>query len=113
MHARKQVDKLKVPPVDIQDKTTETTATDETEEEKKRQMFMVWCQLVQGLDKDSNEFKQVGVSVWRALVEKHRSSDKLCLQMLLTQLVSNSGEPISHYFIRAEMLKLDPENAGE
>ncbi len=47
---------------------------------------------------------------------KHRSTDRPRIQTLLTQLTTlkmNSGEPISDYLTRAEMLKLDLEEAGE
>ncbi len=49
-------DKLEVPAVKTQDTAAETTARDKAEEEKKRQRFMVWCELVQCLDKASINF---------------------------------------------------------
>ncbi len=60
MHVLKLVDcledKPKVLPVKTQKTTVETTARDQAEEEKKRQKFTVWCELVQYLDKDSTSF---------------------------------------------------------
>ena len=91
MHVLNLGDKLKVPAVKRQETAAEKTAQDQAEEEK-RQKLMFWYELVQCLDKGSINFirlsKPGGVTAWRALVGKNRSTDKPCIPTLLIQMIT-------------------------
>ena len=83
------------------------------EDEEKKQRFMVWCELVQCLDKASINFirlhKPDGVEAWKAIVGKHRSTERPRIQTLLTQLAGLKmapGEKVTHYLTRAEGIRL-------
>ncbi len=81
---------------------------------------MVWCELVQCLERDSINFirlsKTEGVQARKALVGRPRSTERPHIQFLPTQLTSlklNSGEHINDYLSLAEMLTLNPQEADE
>ena len=82
--------------------------------------FMVWCELVQCLDKASINFirghKPKGVTAWTALTKLHKSTERPRVQTLIIQLTGlkmTSGEKVTDYLTKAEGRKLDPAEAGE
>ena len=85
-----------------------------------RQKYMVWCELIQCLDKASINFirgqKPDGPAAWRALVNKFKSTERPRIHSLLAKMTSlsmGSEENVSEYLTRAELLKLDLEESGE
>ena len=82
---------------------------------------MDWCELVQCLDKASINFIRVhmpdGLEAWKAIVGKHRSTERLRIQTLLTQLAGLKmapGEKVTtDYLPRAERIQLNHHEAGE
>ena len=71
-------DKLTVPAHKEDETRGEETTRVKAEDERKKQRFMVWCELVQCLDKASFNFirfhKPDGVEAWKAIVGKHRTT---------------------------------------
>ena len=113
-------DKLTVPAYKEDETRGEETARVKAEDERKKQRFMVWCELVQCLDKPSINFirlhKPDGVEVWKTIVGKHRSTERPRIQTLLTQpagLKMAPGEKVTDYLTRAEGIRLDFQEAGE
>ena len=113
-------DKLTVPAYKEDETRGEETARVKAEDERKKQRFMVWCELVQCLDKASINFirlhKPDGVEAWKAIVGKHRSTERPLIQTLLTQLAGLKmvpGEKVTDYLTRAEEIRLDLQEAGE
>lgn len=113
-------DKLDVPEEKEGESAEETDARTKAEVERKRQRFMIWNELVQCLDKVSINFirlkKPDGVEAWRALTGKHKSTDRPRIQTLLAQLTGlkmGQHEQVVQYLTRAEIIRLDLEEAGE
>ena len=113
-------DKLTVPAYKEDETRGEDTARVKAEDKRKKQRFMVWCELVQCLDKASINFihlhKPDGVEAWKAIVGKHRSNERPRIQTLLTQLAGLKmapGEKVTDYLSRAEGIQLDLQEAGE
>ena len=82
--------------------------------------YMVWCALVQCLDKASIYFirghKPNGTAAWTALTKLHKSTERPRVQSLMTQLTGlkmTSGEMVTDYLTKAEGPKLDLVEAGE
>ena len=81
---------------------------------------MVWCELVQCLDKASINFirghKPNGTAAWTALTKLHKSTERPRVQSLMTQLTGlkmTSGKKVTDYLTKADGLKLDLAEAGE
>ena len=76
-------DKLTVPAYKEDETRGEETARVKEDDERKKQRFIVWYELVQCLDKASINFIRLhklhntdGVEAWKAIVEKHRSAER-------------------------------------
>ena len=113
-------DKLTVPAYKEDETRGDETARVKAEDERKKQRFMVWCELVQCLDKVSINsirlHKPDGVEAWKAIVGKHSSTERPCIQTLLTQLAGVKmapGEKVTDYLTRAERIRLDLQEAIE
>ena len=109
-----------VVPAEVNGESEEATAARVlAETERERQQYMVWCDLVQCLDKSSinfiRPFKPNGCGAWAALVKRFVSSERPRVQTMLTQLTSlkMGNESMAAYITRAEGLKLDVTEAGE
>ena len=82
--------------------------------------YMVWCELVQCLDKARFNFirghKPNGTAAWTALTKLHKSIERPRVQSVMTQLTGlkmTSGEKVIDYLIKAEGLKRDLAEAGK
>ena len=113
-------DKLTVPSYKEDETRGEETATVNVEDEREKQRFMVWCKFVQCLDKASINFIRLHmperVEAWKAIVGKHRSTERPRIQTLLTQLAGlkmTPGEKVTDYLTWAEGIQLDLQEAGE
>ena len=114
-------DKLTVYAYEEDETREEETTRVKAEHERKKQRFMVWCELVQCLDKSSINVirlhKPDGVETWKAVVGKHRSTERPRIQTLLTQLaglkMAPGKEKLTDYLTRAEGVRLDLQEASE
>ena len=76
-------DKLTVPAYKEDETRGEETTRVKEDDERKKQRFIVWYELVQCLDKASINFTRLhklhntdGVEAWKVIVEKHRSAER-------------------------------------
>ena len=90
------------------------------EADRAKLQYMVWCELVQCLDKASINFigghKPNGTAAWTALTNLHKSAKRPRVQSLMTQLTGlkmTSWEKVTDYLTEAKVLKLDLAEAGE
>ena len=81
--------------------------------------YMLWCKVVQCLDKESINFirghKSNGIADWTASTKLHNSTERHRVQSLMTQLTGlkmTSGKKVTDYLTKAEGLKLDLAEAG-
>ena len=108
-------DKLTVPAFKKDETRGEETARVKAEDERKKQRFLVWCDLVQCLGKALINIirlhKLDGVEAW-----KTHSTARHCIQTLLTELSGlkmAQGEKATDYLTRAEGTRLDLQEADE
>ena len=113
-------DKLIVPAYKEDETRGEENARVKAEDGRKKQRLIVWCELVQCLDKASINFirlhKPDGVEAWKAIVGKHRSTESPRIQTFLTQLAGLKmapGEKVTDYLTRAEGIREYLQKAGE
>ena len=90
------------------------------EADRAKLQYIVWCELVQCLDKASINFirghKPNGTAAWTALTKLHKTTERPRVQSLMTQLTSlkmTSGKKVTDYLTEAEGLKLVLAEAGE
>ena len=119
-HGEVPEDKLTVPAYEEDETKGEKTARIKAEDERKKQPFIVPCELVQCLDNASINFvrlhKPNGVEAWKAIVGKHRTTERPGIETLLTQLAGLKMEPrekVTDYLTRAEGIRLDLQEAGD
>ena len=108
-------DKLTVPVYKEDETRGEELARVKAEDERKKQRFMVWCDLVQCLDKASINFirlyKPDRVEAWKAIVDERPR-----IQTLLAQLAGLKMAPeekVTVYLTRAEGIRLELRETGE
>ena len=86
------------------------------EADRAKPQYMVWCKLVQCLDKASNNFiRGHKLWDWTALTKLRKSTERPRVQSLMTQLTGlkmTSGEKVTGYLTKPEGLKLDLVEAG-
>ena len=112
-------DKLTVPAYKEDETRGEETAIVKSEDERKNsaswsgaKLFSAWTRLLS----TSSAFKPDGVQAWKAIVGKHRSTERHRIQTFLTQLAGLKmapGEKVTDYLTRAERIQLDIQEAGE
>ena len=114
------LDKVKTTPAKDVETQQETDDRVKEETDLQKWRYMVWCELVQCLDKASINFirghKPNGTAAWAALTKLHKSSERPRVQSLMSQLTGlkmTSGEKVTDYLTKAEGLKLDLAEAGE
>ena len=114
------LDRIKTTPQKDVETNDERVKREGEEADRAKLQYMVWCELVQCLDKASINFirghKPNGTAAWTALTKLHKSTERPRVQSLMTQLTGlkmTSGEKVTDYLIKAEGLKLDLAEAGE
>ena len=98
----------------------ERVKRDGEEADPAKLQYMVWFELVQCLDKASNNFirghQPNGTAAWTVLMKLHKPTERPRVQSLMTQLTGlelTSVEKVADYLTKAEGLKLDLAEAGE
>ena len=114
------LDRIKTTPQKDVETNDECVKREGEEADRAKLQYMVWCELVQCLDKASINFirghKPNGTAAWTALTKLHKSTERPRVQSLMTQLTGlkmTSGEKVTDYLTKAEGLKLDLAEAGE
>ena len=114
------LDRIKTTPQKDVETNDERVKREGEEEDRAKLQYMVWCELVQCLDKASINFirghKPNGTAAWTALTKLHKSTERPRVQSLMTQLTGlkmTSGEKVTDYLTKVEGLKLDLAEAGE
>ena len=113
-------DKLTLPTYKEIETRGEETARVKAGNQRMKQRFIVWCELVQCLDRASLNFirlhKPDRVEALKTIVGKHHSTETPRVLTLLTQLAGlkmASEEKVTDYPTRAEGTRLDLQKAGE
>ena len=82
--------------------------------------YKLWCELVQCLDRSSVMYlrahKGNGTAAWKALKQKHKSSERPRIQKTLDKLSNLKmvhGEMMADYLTRAEHLQMDLQEVNE
>ena len=114
------LDRVKTTPQKDVETNAERDKREKEEADLAKLQYMVWCELVQCLDKGSINFirghKPNGTAAWAALTKLHKSTERPRVQSLMSQLTGlkmTTGEKVTEYLTKAEGLKLDLEEAGE
>ena len=108
------LDRIETTPQKVLQTNDESVKREGEEADLAKLQYMVWCELVQCLDKASTNsirgHKPNGTAAWTALTKLHKATERPRTQSLLTQLTGlkmTSEEKVSDYLTNAEGLKLD------